>query len=279
MQNYSEDLFIYSFFLTNFAFIKIECPFLIMKKSRILHLDATASTNDFLLKNAGKYEGEDLVVAVSDYQTAGRGMGTNKWESEVGKNLLFSMLIHPSWVDAGVQFLVSMSEAIALCEVLSEYADDITIKWPNDIYWKDRKISGTRIDGNIQGMKIADMVIGTGINVNQREFHSDAPNPVSLYQITGKEHDCQEILDKIVSRFQYYYDIAQKEWEKYDCDTIMDEYHKHLYRNDGLYHLYKDIHGTFEAKLFSVHPNGILLLERMDGTISEYEVKEVKFLL
>lgn len=250
-----------------------------MKKSKIIHLDATASTNDFLLKNAEKYEGEDLVVAVSDYQTAGRGMGTNKWESEVGKNLLFSMLIHPSWVDAGVQFLVSMSEAIALCEVLSEYADDITIKWPNDIYWKDRKISGTRIDGNIQGMKIADMVIGTGINVNQREFHSDAPNPVSLYQITGKEHDCQEILDKIVSRFQYYYDIAQKEWEDYDCDTIMDEYHKHLYRNDGLYHLYKDIHGTFEAKLFSVHPNGILLLERMDGTISEYEVKEVKFLL
>ena len=187
-----------------------------MKKSKIIYLDATASTNDFLLKNAGKYEGEDLVVAVSDYQTAGRGMGTNKWESEVGKNLLFSMLIHPLWVDAGVEFLVSMSEAIALCEVLSEYADDITIKWPNDIYWKDRKISGTRIDGNIKGMKIADMVIGTGINVNQREFHSDAPNPVSLYQITGKEHDCQEILDKIVSRFQYYYDIAQKEWEEYE---------------------------------------------------------------
>jgi len=250
-----------------------------MKKSKTIHIDATASTNDFLLKNAEKYEGEDLVVAVSDYQTAGCGMGTNKWESEAGKNLLFSMLIHPSWVDAGVEFLVSMSEAIALCEVLSEYADDITIKWPNDIYWKDRKISGTRIDGNIKGTTIADMVIGTGINVNQREFHSDAPNPVSLYQITGKEHDCQEILDKIVSRFQHYYNIAKEEWEVYDCDTIMDEYHKHLYRNDDSYHRYEDEYGEFEAKLFSVHPNGIMLLERRDGTISEYEVKEVKFLL
>lgn len=250
-----------------------------MKKSKIIHLDATASTNDFLLKNAGKYEGEDLVVAVSDYQTAGRGMGTNKWESEVGKNLLFSMLIHPSWVDAGVQFLVSMSEAIALCEVLSEYADDITIKWPNDIYWKDRKISGTRIDGNIQGMKIADMVIGTGINVNQRQFLSDAPNPVSLFQITGKEHDCQEILDKIIMRFQHYYDMARTECGKGDCSAIVELYNSRLFRQDGQFHRYEDKDGQFDARLLKVHPSGYMSLLRTDGTVSRYEVKEVKFLL
>lgn len=279
MQNYSEDLFIYSFFLTNFAFIKIECPFLIMKKSRILHLDTTASTNDFLIRNAGQYGDDELVVAVTDFQTAGRGMGTNQWESEAGKNLLFSLLIHPAWVDATVSFLISMSEALALRDVLSEYTDGITIKWPNDIYWNDRKISGTRIDGNIKGGRIADMVIGTGINVNQHQFLSDAPNPVSLFQITGKEHDCQEILDKIIMRFQHYYDMARTECGKGDCSAIVELYNSSLFRQDGLFHRYEDKDGQFDARLLDVHPSGCMSLLRTDGTVSRYEVKEVKFLL
>ena len=241
-----------------------------MKKSKIIHLDATASTNDFLLKNAGKYEGEDLVVAVSDYQTAGHGMGTNKWESEVGKNLLFSMLIHPLWVDAGVEFLVSMSEAIALCEVLSEYADDITIKWPNDIYWKDRKICGMLIENDLSGQHLYCSVIGIGLNINQEIFRSDAPNPVSLTQITGKTYDREEVLTRFLRIFFHYYSLLLQEKE----NEIRAAYMTALYHGDG-YYSYIDENGPFEACIHAIESTGHLILRLRDGELRRYAFKEV----
>lgn len=263
------------------------CLFLQKRKTmKIINLSEITSTNTYLLDNADKFSAEEYTVAVADYQSNGMGMSGNTWESENGKNLLFSILIHPDWLDPGIEYLVSMAEALALKDAIAEQVeaagmspDDVTIKWPNDIYWKDKKISGTRIDGNIKGYKLVDMVIGTGINVNQREFHSDAPNPVSLWQITGREHSVEELLNRVMERFIHYYNIAREEWEDgYDCGTIMDEYHESMYRREGVYR-FEDEYGEFEASMYSVHPNGLLLLERTDGTISEYDFKEVKFII
>lgn len=240
----------------------------------IRRLTNTGSTNDYLLEHS-----DETICVVASYQTSGKGMGTNTWESEAGKNLLFSILIHPLWLDASMQYLLSMAEAIAVCEVLSEYAEDITIKWPNDIYWKDRKISGTRIDGNIKGRYMSDMIIGTGININQTVFKSDAPNPVSLLNITGKEHDIDEILEKILTRFEHYAKIAEREWtDGKRTSAISELYHQHLYRSKGFYK-YEDVDGLFEAEMVEVQPNGLLILRRKDGTLSRYEFKEVKFIL
>ena len=172
-----------------------------------------------------------------------------------------------------------MVHALALYDVLSSLTDDITIKWPNDIYWKDFKISGTRIDGNIKSGKMSDMVIGTGININQSAFNGTAPNPVSLHQITGCTYDRTEILHSIISRFEHYLAIAKEEWTtRKECNTIHEEYHKHLFRKDGT-HRYEDENGQFDAQLQEVLPNGIMRLKRTDGTTSEYEFKEVKFCL
>ena len=177
----------------------------------IIHLKEVDSTNIYLLDNADRFSNEEITVAVTDYQTAGRGMGTNTWESEPDKNLLFSILIHPTWLEPYMQYIISMAHALSLYNVLSSYSEDITIKWPNDIYWKKRKISGTRIDGNISAGKLSDMVIGTGININQNTFNGTAPNPVSLTQITGKTYDRQVILNDIITRFKHYLDIAKEE--------------------------------------------------------------------
>ena len=245
----------------------------------IIHLKEIDSTNIYLLDNADRFSNEEITIAVSDYQTAGRGMGTNTWESEPDKNLLFSILIHPTWLEPYMQYIISMAHALSLYDVLSSYSKDITIKWPNDIYWKERKISGTRIDGNIQSGRLSDMVIGTGININQSEFNGTAPNPVSLTQITGKTYDRQVILNDIITRFKHNLDIAQKEWTIHkDCNTILTEYHKHLFWKEGI-HSYEDANGQFEAEFVEVLPNGIMRLKRIDGTISEYEFKEVKFCL
>lgn len=248
----------------------------------IIRLSDTTSTNDYLLQLSAESAGEKDkagVCVVSSFQSAGKGMGTNTWESEAGKNLLFSILVRPTWLDASAQYLLSMAEAVALQEVLSEYSDDITIKWPNDIYWKDKKISGTRIDGNIKGRYMSDMVIGTGININQESFYSDAPNPVSLFNITGRCHDAEEILQRILERFEYYYNVASSEWlDNKQCKTISELYRKHLYRSNGMYK-YEDKDGTFEAAIEDIQTNGMLILRRADDTLSQYEFKEVKFII
>ena len=232
----------------------------------IIHLTNITSTNDYLLS----LKSQEDIVAVSDYQTRGKGMGTNRWESEPGKNLLFSILIHPTWIPVNQQYLLSMAEAIALCDTLREVTDDITIKWPNDIYWKDKKISGTRIDVNLSGGILADMVIGTGINVNQTEFLSDAPNPVSLKQITGREHDREALLKDILKRFQ----SLQQMLKDGGTEEIVRLYHERLYRKEGM-HGYKDANGTFMAAIDYVEPSGILHLTLEDGTKREYMFKEV----
>lgn len=232
----------------------------------IIHLTDITSTNDYLLS----LKRQDDIVAVSDYQSHGKGMGTNRWESEPGKNLLFSILIHPTWIPVNQQYLLSMAEAIALCDTLREVTDDITIKWPNDIYWKDKKISGTRIDVNFSGGVLCDMVIGTGININQTDFVSDAPNPVSLKQITGTDHDREALLKDILKRFTPLIQLLQEG----NSEEIVRLYHERLYRKEGM-HGYKDANGPFMAAIDHVEPNGMLHLKLEDGTKREYMFKEV----
>lgn len=239
----------------------------------IITLDATTSTNEYLLSQNTQ---DDLCV-VTDYQSAGKGMGTNVWESERGKNLLFSLLVHPLWLGIQKQYLMSMVQAVSLWEALSDYVEDIeslTIKWPNDIYYKDCKLSGTRIDLNLQGMKIQDMVIGTGVNVNQLQFTGTAPNPVSLSQISGLTYSLSQILSSIIDAFERNYALLRSGAEQY----IIRCYHEHLYRRVGMYR-YRDIHGEFQAEMVGVASNGILTLRRADGTLSKYEFKELSIVL
>lgn len=239
----------------------------------IITLDATTSTNEYLLSQ----NIQDNLCVVTDYQSAGKGMGTNVWESERGKNLLFSLLVHPLWLGIQKQYLMSMVQAVSLWEALSDYVENptlLTIKWPNDIYYKDCKLSGTRIDLNLQGMKIQDMVIGTGVNVNQLQFTGTAPNPVSLSQISGLTYSLSQILSSIIDAFERNYALLRSGAEQY----IIRCYHEHLYRRVGMYR-YRDIHGEFQAEMVGVASNGILTLRRADGTLSKYEFKELSIVL
>lgn len=237
----------------------------------IRKLDNISSTNDFLLSLDEHID----ICAVADYQSAGKGMAGNTWESEPGKNLLFSLLIHPEWLPMTEQFLMSMAHALALYDVLAHIIDGsrLTIKWPNDIYYDSFKLSGTRIDVNTRGMKIQDMVIGTGININQTIFRSDAPNPISLAQITKQEYDCNDILHSILERHDYYSHLLQYGMK----ETVTSRYHNHLYHRKGFYK-YRDAQGTFLAELVQVAPNGIMTLRRTDDSLSHYELKEVSFI-
>ena len=242
-------------------------------KTKIINLEETTSTNTYL-KNYIPAEEDEMVVAVADYQTTGRGQGTHTWESERGKNLLFSILVRPTWVPVGNQFLLSMAGAIALKDVLDGYTEGIALKWPNDVYWYDKKISGTLIETSVDSKGIKRCVFGIGLNVNQEIFVSDAPNPVSLCQIVGHEVNCDEVLQKIIDAFAGYYELLRRA----DYMDISGIYLQALYRRKG-YWWYEDKDGKFEGALVEVEDDGHLILHDKRGVIRSYAFGEIKFVL
>ena len=237
----------------------------------IIHLSSVDSTNNYLMAYKPR-EGETMTVVYADEQTAGRGQGSNHWESEPGKNLTFSVLVHPTMVPVMRQFLLSEAGALALWDVLGQClgADDVKMKWPNDIYWKDKKISGTLIETRLGGGHVKDCVYGIGVDVNQEKFVSDAPNPVSMKQILGHDVDLKELLNKIIDSFKKYYAAI----ENGEYAAISELYHSGLYRAHG-FHRYKDKDGEFEAAIVEVEDSGNLILRDREGCIRSYAFKEV----
>ncbi len=229
---------------------------------KIIRIEETDSTNRWL-----KAHGEGTMVVVADYQTAGKGCGTNSWESERGKNLTFSMLIHPTDIPASQQFRITEVISVAICEVLEQYIGDVSIKWPNDIYWRNGKLGGILIENALNGNLIRDCIIGVGLNVNQHRFLSDAPNPVSLWQICEHETDCAQLLDEILARFNQL--MGQ---------DVRRQYRSRLYRRQG-YHPFVDQEGAFMAALTDVEEDGHLLLHDDNGRQRRYAFKEVQFVI
>ena len=240
-----------------------------------IHLNETHSTNSYLreLIMREKEQPEGTVV-ITDYQTAGRGQKGNSWESERGKNLTFSILLHPNHIPPGKQFILSQLISIAIVGVLKKYDRHFTIKWPNDIYWKEKKIAGMLIEVDLTGSSLSNAIIGIGINRNQRHFKSDAPNPVSLTQITGKEHNLSELLEKIL-------DSIVDEYNKYTPDNeeeIRQKYMALLFRNKGVYpYLYGE--EIFNASIEGIEPNGQLILKKENGSIHTFAFKEISFVI
>ena len=150
--------------------------------------------------------------------------------------------------------------------------DGIRIKWPNDIYWKDKKICGTLIENDLTGIHISRSISGTGVNLNQERFISDAPNPVSLFQITGQRYDRKEILHQLMERVAHYYTLLKNG----ETELIASRYQDVLYRKEGFYP-YTDKDGSFRARICGIEPSGALILEDESGKRREYMFKEVSF--
>lgn len=232
---------------------------------KIIRIEETDSTNQWLKEH--RFDSLDPLVVVADYQTAGRGCGINTWESERGKNLLFSMLIHPEQMAVSKQFHISMAISMAIVEALGQYIGDLSIKWPNDIYWRNAKICGILIENRICGSMLKDCIIGVGVNVNQREFHSDAPNPVSMWQICEHETNREQLLHDIMQCLDHYL-----------YQDVKARYCSMLYRRKG-FHPYADKEGAFMAELKDVEDDGHLLLRDDNGKERLYAFKEVTFIL
>lgn len=247
----------------------------------LIRLAETVSTNAYLSQYCDAHSCvpvAELTTVSSEFQTAGKGQRGNSWESEASKNLLASLVLFPSFLEAKHQFLISQIVSLAIKEELSNWSDEITIKWPNDIYWKDKKICGILIENDLSGIHIGRCICGIGLNVNQTEFHSSAPNPVSLKQITGRDHDRYELLAHILKRIEIYYNSLRAEDFNSYSEEISTRYARSLFRRRG-FHPYEDADGIFNARLLRVEPDGRFILEDESGKERTYLFKEVQYIL
>ena len=235
---------------------------------KVIHIDETDSTNGYFREIPCHSDANMVVVA--EYQTAGKGCGSNSWESERGKNLTFSVLLHPTEIRAKWQFRISEAVSVALCETLERHsgAQEVTIKWPNDIYVGDRKICGILIENRLKGSTIIDSIVGIGLNVNQRVFLSNAPNPVSIYQLTGEETDREALLETFLRELPKAFEMEPA--------SLAEAYLSRLYRREGM-HRFQDSQGVFEAKVLNVLDDGRLVLLDTEGKARMYAFKEVQF--
>lgn len=217
---------------------------------------------------------QEFTVVTTAYQTSGKGQRGNSWESEADKNLLFTVLLKPEFVAARSQFLISQITCLSIKETLDNFASGFSIKWPNDIYWKEQKICGILIENDLAGSMLSQSILGIGLNINQERFISNAPNPVSLKNITGENHDCNAVLQDILQRLYSYYDLLRKGETK----VISDRYHESLFRKEG-FHNYSDKNGRFSARIVKVESDGTLLLFTETGELRSYLFKEVQCVL
>lgn len=239
-----------------------------------IHLDTVDSTMQYLARPELSACEDSFIVVTADYQTAGRGQKGTSWESEKGKNLLLGLLLRPTFLHPQEQFYLSEICALAMVETLDTFADGFTIKWPNDIYYGDRKMSGLLLEHTLQGATLAKTIVGIGVNVNQQTFLSDAPNPVSLFQILNRETDREALLNDFLQRFQTYY----QHLERQDFSAIHASYLQHLYRRNE-WAKFRDETGTFEGRIVTVEPTGRLVIEQSQGTLRKFAFKEIAYIL
>ena len=238
------------------------------------HLETVDSTNAYLQRQQAVTDIRNWVVS-ADEQSAGKGMGQNNWESEVGKNLTFSLALEVSFLPAERQFL--LSEAVALGLFQSVYdvipSEKLHIKWPNDIYYENRKLAGILINSTIKANKMGTSIIGIGLNVNQMQFQNWPTHPISLQQITGKEYALQPLLEHIVESIYNKVEVL-----KADATTLEKEYLQRLYRH----HTWADyeVNGkVLRLFLTGIDPFGRLMLVDEKEKSYCFDIKEIKFLL
>jgi BirA family biotin operon repressor/biotin-[acetyl-CoA-carboxylase] ligase len=241
--------------------------------SRRIFIEKVSSTNThaaFLLRKGKVQEG---TIVHTSFQTAGRGQPGNTWESQYGKNLLFSIILYPITVMAEKQFIISKMISLGIRDYLSGIIPDVHIKWPNDIYVKSDKIAGILIENSIIKNEIENTIAGIGLNVNQEKFSKAAPDATSLKNLTGREMDLENCLTEIFKTIDLRYKQVL-----YEKKSLIDEdYLSALYRF-GEFHEFSDSNGIFEGKMVAVTGSGRLQIEDRRGRIYEYGFKEVDFL-
>ncbi len=247
---------------------------------KITHFKNIESTNSYLQNLLDN--GEDVAdnIVVTDFQTSGKGQGKNVWHSEEGKNLLFSITLDMSFLKAEDQFLLTQMVSVAVIDVLKKYLpeENLFIKWPNDIYFNDKKIAGVLIKNEIKGMMMGTSIIGIGLNVNQTDFDESLPNPISMKIIMGKDYDLEKILLEVTESLSHQVTKCQSQRQCHRQSPIANSYINHLYRYKQ-WAFYEHEGRLKEMMIIGYDRFGRLMLKEKNNREVICDLKEITFVI
>ena len=238
----------------------------------IIHIPKTDSSNNEAKRILQKKNLSDFSVIYVNEQTSGKGQRDNKWISEAGKNLTFSIICFPK-IKPENQFYLSKVISSGINNYLNSKIQGFKIKWPNDIYYRNKKICGILIENSLSGQKIKNSVTGIGININQTNFPDEIPNALSLKNITGIDYNIENELHLLLNFIFEKYKLLSPD----NFNQIDKEYLQNLYKIN-ITAKFKDKYGIFKGKITGTTPEGKLIIKTTGGDIRYYNFKEVEFL-
>jgi len=239
-------------------------------------LDSVDSTNNYAMAmaHAGLAKHGDAFFA--HVQTNGKGQRGKQWQTGQGENIAISIVIDPEPLHQQQQFYLSASIALACFDFFNKYAGDETkIKWPNDLYWRDRKAGGVLIETVLRGKDWKWAVVGIGININQVKFSNELKNPVSLKQITGKSFDAAELAKEL--HFLVMKRVTKLTQEPFDIlIDLIEEYNQCIYKLNEKVRL-RHNNEIIDVVINNVNATGQLLAT--DTLQKQFNFGEVEFLI
>ncbi|RYZ97512.1 MAG: biotin--[acetyl-CoA-carboxylase] ligase [Sphingobacteriaceae bacterium] len=238
----------------------------------VKQVDSTNNLLKSILSNSKPVPEGTVIMAEEQY--AGRGQQQSGWHAEPGKNLTFSILLNPGFVPVSSQFTLNMAVSLGVHNALKPIlGNNLKIKWPNDIYYADKKLGGILIENVVQGSKIKHAIIGIGLNINQVDFPEYLPNPVSVKQILHRDYDLRTILSEICSHVEAAYLQLKTGKQVY----LHAQYVNNLYRLNEI-HNFKSNNTMFAGIIKDVKINGLLVIDKNNGSEFTFDLKEIAFL-
>jgi BirA family biotin operon repressor/biotin-[acetyl-CoA-carboxylase] ligase len=248
-----------------------------------VELQSVDSTNNYARQQIHEGLAQHGTTYFAHEQRSGKGQRGRYWNSEKDTNIIMSVVINPRPILLAQQFMLSACVALAIHDFFRKYAGgDTKIKWPNDLYWQDRKAGGVLIESGVGsqesgvGNKESGVwnwsIAGMGININQTVFPSELTNPVSLKQITGKNFNEVELAKELCVYLEKYYLKLAGE----DFGSIHELYVAQLYKKNSFVKLKKGSR-VFEAMIKSVSPSGKLIVQH--AIEEEFEFGEIEWLI
>jgi len=222
-----------------------------------IEINTVDSSNNYAVQQVHKGLAEHGTAYFAYEQTAGKGQRGKLWVTKPGENIVLSVVLNTKGLQISQQFDVSMAVSLSVFDLFIKYAlTDTCIKWPNDLYWCDRKAAGILIENLIYGKEWQWAIAGIGININQTVFDSGITHPVSLKQITGKSYDpvllAKELCGCLEKRLKQLIDKGGA--------TLLAAYNNVLYKHNLPIKLKKD-NAVFNCTLKEVNAFGQLVVQ------------------
>ena len=251
------------------------------EKVNIRWVEETDSTQDEVRRHIPEYD--NLSVTAAEFQTAGRGQRGNTWLARKGENLTFSMLIKFGGDDfpplkAADQFQITKAATIGVAGYLEGKGINCSIKWPNDIYFRDKKICGMLIENVLEGEYLAYSIVGIGLNVNQREFPPQLMNPTSMSVVNGQTYDTHEEMDILAGKLASVFQRALGSGSS--IPEVDREYERRLYRKDEFHEFTICRDGSLlEGRIIGVTPGGLVKIINRKGELFQFAFKEISYII